>query len=89
MEAAKDNNFQIVFVGDTDSDKPYKVFEISAAISKFLQDVDDFVIESGPNWFFCRCTHANLQACQGRPNHNEFSSAYTIYACILTFYKPK
>jgi len=62
MQAALDSGYHLIFVEKSDDNRMLR-FGIEAARLDFEQYPDEFIEDTGRNWFFCRCKPNRRQNC--------------------------
>ena len=62
MQAALDSGYHLIFVEKNDDGQILR-FEIEAAKFDFEQYPDEFIEDTGINWFFCKCKPNKRQQC--------------------------
>ena len=62
MDAALDSGYHLILVEKSDDNKILK-FKIEVAKLDFEEHPDEFIEDTGRNWFFCKCKPNKRQNC--------------------------
>ena len=66
LEAAKDLKFHMMFVEHYNENEHYRTMKVTDAIDEFSNGADgpdNFLIEYGKTWFFCKCSPRKKKDC--------------------------